>query len=254
MRWADGGRVAPIAAIGGGRSHGFYGSALSPTATAILDASSYGGSYPTVTMNPSWNPRAFSFAPADLLGVYHLFSRGWTNQSAGNLGNVQTRVETQQKVNPWYGTLGDSDQLGAYYGPFVAPISAASTWTAADSGQVNVPALPVGALTDLTQNYLTPRPQWGDLTSGGSTGRCNWQLLLPIDGSLLVGVVNNPANAPFAVTAQWLWAYHDGLALNRAAVGDAASATYSLESRAHAEPGAWRWWAGDAGDRGDQPQ
>ncbi len=236
-----------------GASHGFYGSALSPTATAILDASSYGGSYPTVTMNPSWNPRAFSFAPADLLGVYHLFSRGWTNQSAGNLGNVQTRVETQQKVEPVVWHAGGRDQLGAYYGPFVAPISAASTWTPADSGQVNVPALPVGALTDLTQNYLTPRPQWGDLTAGGSTGRCNWQLLLPIDGSLLVGVVNNPANAPFAVTrvavgvSRWAGAQPGG-------GGRRGQRDVLAGGRAHTQPGARGWRAGDAGDRGDQPE
>ncbi len=32
------------------------------------------------------------------------------------------------------------------------------------------------------------------------------------------------------MTAQWLWAYHDGLLVNRAAVGDSAATTYSIEA------------------------
>jgi hypothetical protein len=65
----------------------------------------------------------------------------------------------------------------------------------------------------------------------------NWQLLLPIDGSLLVGVVNNAANAPFTVTQQWLWLYVDGLLVNRAAVSDGPSWTYSVETGPQANPG-----------------
>ncbi|HZC04227.1 MAG TPA: hypothetical protein VE338_01165 [Ktedonobacterales bacterium] len=213
-----------------GASIGYYGSGVSPQSTAVADAGSYSGYYAQALVNPSWNPRAFSFAPADLLGVYHLFSRFYSTQSAGNIGNLETRVVTQQKTGAWYGSLTNTDQVGAYNGPFVFPISASATWTPADSGQVNVPALPSGALTDLTQTFLTPRAQWGDITSGGSTCRCNWQMLLPIDGSLLVGIVNNPSNAPFNVTTSWLWVYHDALLLNRAAIGDGASATYSVES------------------------
>ena len=213
-----------------GASHGYYATGSPPQATAILDAASYGGYYPTVLMNPSWNPRAFSAAPSDTLGVYHLFSRAWTNQAAGNLPNVETRIITQQRSQPWFGATDQSDQLGAYDGPFAFPISASATWTIADSGQTTSPPLPAGALTDLTQNYLTPRPQWADTTAGGSTSRVNWQLLLPIDGSLLMGLLNNPSNAPFAVTNEWLWVYQDGLLLNRAAIGDAAATTYSIES------------------------
>ncbi|HEX8995403.1 MAG TPA: hypothetical protein VF812_05195 [Ktedonobacterales bacterium] len=220
-----------------GGSHGFYGSGLSPQSTAILDASAYGGYYPQALVNPSWNPRGFSFPPSDLLGVYHLFSRFQTAQAAGNLGNVETRVVTQQKQNGWYGTIGDADQLGAYNGPWSFPISQSATWTAVDSGQVNVPALPAGALTDLTQNELTPRPQWQDTTAGGSTCKSNWQALIPVDGALLVGVVNNPSNGVVTVTNSWLWVYHDGLLANRAGVGDTASATYSVESTALANPG-----------------
>jgi hypothetical protein len=219
-----------------GVSHGFYGAGASPQATALLDASSYGGYYAQALLNPSWNPRAFSFAPADALGSYHVLSRFWTAESGGNLGNVQTRAAAQQRAQPWYGQATSTDQLGAYYGPYVAPISASSTWTIADSGPVSSPALPTGALTDLTANYLTPRSQWVDNTAGGATARVNWQLLLPIDGSLVMGLVNNPSNAPFAVTNQWLWVYQDGLLTNRAAVGDAAATTYSLEGSALPNP------------------
>ncbi len=58
-------------------------------------------------------------------------------------------------------------------------------------------------------------------------------MLLPVDGSLLVGTLNNPSNAPFGVTNQWLWSYFDGLAV---AGGGSASWTYSLESAPTANP------------------
>jgi hypothetical protein len=220
-----------------GASLGDSRAAASPQSTPTLDAGSYGGYAIAALVNPGWNPRAFSFAPSDALGVFHLLSRFQSAQSAGNLANVQTRVVTQQKRAAWWGSLTNLDQLGAYFGPWSAPLSASATWTPCDAGQASVPALPVGALTDLTASFLTPRTQWEDTTAGGSTCHCNWQLLLPIDGALLVGVVNNPANAPFGVTTQWLWVYHDGLLLNRAGVGDSAATTYSLETTPSANPG-----------------
>jgi hypothetical protein len=232
-------------------SIGFFGTALSPTATAVLDSASYGGFFVTALMNPSWNPRAFSFAPSDALGVYHLFSRFYTAQSLGNLANVQTRVVTQQKSGAWFGALTNSDQFGAYYGPLVAPLTASTTWTPCDSGQANVPALPVGATTDLTQNYLTPRAQWGDNTGGGSTARVNWQLLLPVDGAALIGTLINASNAPFAVTTQWLWSYLDGLLVNRSELLNGETlgegATYSLETAPTAAAGHAGGGAGTTG-------
>jgi hypothetical protein len=51
-----------------------------------------------------------------------------------------------------------------------------------------------------------------------------------------MGLLNNPSNAPFVVTNQWLWVYQDGLLVNRAAVGDTAATTYSLESSALPNP------------------
>lgn len=117
---------------------------------------------------------------------------------------------------------------------------ASSTWTVADSGQVNVPALPAGALSDLSQTYLTPRAQWWDLTSGGGAFRVNWQALVPVDGSLLLGLVNNPSNSPGALTTSWLWQYVDGLLAARGGAGDGPSdsaATYSLELAPAMAPG-----------------
>ena len=220
-----------------GASIGYFGAGVSPTSVAALDATAYGGYTVSASVNPGWNPRAFSLAPSDALGVYHLFSRFQTAQTLANLANVQTRVVTQQKTAAWYGSLTNLDQLGAYNGPWSSPLAASNVWTPADSGQVNVPALPAGALTDLTQNYLTPRAQWQDLTGGGSTCHCNWQALLPIDGSLLFGLLNNPGNGTVNVTNEWLWVYHDGLLANRAGVYDAAaSATYSLETSAAPNP------------------
>jgi len=105
-----------------------------------------------------------------------------------------------------------------------------------DAGQFNVPMLPVGALTDLSATYLSPRSQWADFNAGGSVCRSDWQLLLPVDGSLLMGLVNNPSNAHAAVTSAWLWGYHDGLLVNRAAVGDSSATTYSVESAPVANP------------------
>jgi hypothetical protein len=195
-------------------------------------------------MNPSWNPRAFSFAPSDLLGVFHLVNRFWSGQSAGNLPNVQTRIVTQQKTGAWFGALTSSDQIGVYNGPLTVPIANSSVWSVVDSGQVTVPALPVGALTDLTQNYLTPRPQWGDNTAGGSTARSNWHLLLPSDAETLILQVINASNAPFALATEWLWLYADGLATQQ---GGAVGTTLSLETAPTANPGHAGGGAGTSG-------
>jgi hypothetical protein len=202
-----------------------------PAITAVLDSASYGGYYLSFLLtNSGFNPRAFSFAAADMLGVFHLFSRAWTAEAGANLANVQTRVVTQQRSQAWFGLSTGADQIAAYNGPYTAPLTAGSAWQVTDSGQVNVPALPSGALVDPTQNYLTPRSQWEDLTSGGATFRAGWQALIPVDGSLLLGVVNNPSNSPGAVTTSWLWQYIDGLLTTRGGPGDGPAATYSVET------------------------
>ncbi len=215
-------------------SNGFYGTAFSPQATAVLDATSYGGYYvQALVTSAGWNPRAFSPHPADAKGTYHLFERHLSKQAAGNLANVQVRVVAQQLANPWYGNPNGTDQLGAYTGAWSAPLVSSNAWTVVDAGQVALPPLGAGALTDLAQTYVTPRPQWADATGGGATEQAGWQMLLPVDGALLVGVLNNPANAPFSVASQWLWSYFDGLGV---ASGGPAAWTYSLEATALPNP------------------
>jgi hypothetical protein len=204
-------------------SIGYFGTALSPQSFAYLDASSYGGYYVRASVTSSgWNPRAFSFTPADAPGVYHLFGRFLTEQAQGNLGNVRARAVTQQRLQPWYGATDGSDVVGTYYGPLSAPVTASGAWTVEDAGQVDVPPFAQGALTDPAKTYLTPRTQWSDLTSGGSQCRQGWQMLLPVDDALLVGTAQNAANALYGVSNGWFWCYSDGL-------GERAAWTFSVE-------------------------
>jgi hypothetical protein len=114
------------------------------------------------------------------------------------------------------------------------PYTQQNVWTVYDAGQVAIPPFPVGSLTDLSQTYLTPRSQLGDASGSPQAAQMNFGALLPVDGSLLVAVVNNPSNAPFAVTNQWLWTYFDGLAM---AWGGDPGWTYSLESQASPNAG-----------------
>ncbi|MGH2516839.1 MAG: hypothetical protein ACRDHP_14390, partial [Ktedonobacterales bacterium] len=130
---------------------------------------------------------------------------------------------------PWYGQPSGTDVLGQAQTPFTFPISASNAWQVVDAGQVGIPALPSGALSDPSQTQLTPRQQWADTTGGGSVCQMGWQALLPIDGSLLVGVVHNPSNAPFAVTNQWLWCYFDGLGGPSGQPGGSVAWTSSVE-------------------------
>lgn len=61
----------------------------------------------------------------------------------------------------------------------------------------------LGALGDPSQNVLTPHAQWVDNTGGGgSQGQASKAPLVPVDGSLLVGVLNNPNNAPLEVSSR----------------------------------------------------
>jgi hypothetical protein len=209
---------------------------LAPSISSTLDSASYGGYYLTTTLSNGFNPGAFSFAPAGALGVYHLFGRFWSAQTAANLPNVQVRDVTQQRTLAWFGASDLSDQTGQYNGPWTAPIAASSTWTLADAGQANVPALPAGALTGLTRGYLTPRAQWRDLSATSAASRANWQALLLVDGSLLLGAANNPANGPFGVTSSWLWLYLDGLPVNRGGPSDDPAATLSIETATLSNP------------------
>ncbi|HEX6819433.1 MAG TPA: hypothetical protein VF120_13735, partial [Ktedonobacterales bacterium] len=220
-----------------GSAHGWYTAALSPQSVPVLDSGSYGGYYDSTTVTGSgWSPRAFSPTPASAPGIYHVFGRFKTAQTAGNLGNVQVRALANEKSNPWYGTLDASDQLGAYYGPYSAPVTAQNAWTVADAGQVSIPPFNQGAQTDPTQRYVTPRQQWVDNTGGGSSCSLNWEALIPVDGSLLVGVLNNAGNAPTTFASKWLMAYFDGLLVNRASAQDGPAWLLSTEAAAIPNP------------------
>ncbi len=229
------GRFSPSAQLVG-HVHGFYGSALSPQAIAVLDSTAFWGYYVQALVQASWNPRCFSFKTADLRGIFHLLGRFLTKQLLGNLANVQLRVTASQQIDPWFNKSDQSDVLSTYYGPFAALFAASNAWTVADAGQMAIPPYPQGALTDPSALYHVPRVQWQDLTGGGSNGQTDWELLLPIDGSLVVGVVNNPSNGAYTVANSWIWSYFDGLLINRAAVGDGPSWTYSLETSSLAAP------------------
>ncbi len=217
-----------------GESNGYYGPLLTPQSTAVLDPASYGGYFAKATVTSSgWNPRAFSPKAGDNPGTFHLFGRFQTAELLANLANVVVRAVTQQRLQAWFGDTTGADQLGSYFGPYSLPIVASNTWTIFDSGPVVLPPFAAGALTDPAQTYLTPRTQWVDTTGGGSVCEMNWQLLLPIDGSLVMGILNNPSNAFGGITTTWLWTYLDGLGVS---LGLPASQGFSLETQSTAVP------------------
>jgi hypothetical protein len=215
---------------------GYYGPTFTPTAVPQLDATAYGGYYEKATVtNGGWNPRAFSPLSSDAPGVYHVLSRYRTQDASPTL--VQVRAKVEQTLLPWFQSVNTNGTVGIYYGPYVNPLAAGGVWTVADAGQLRLPPFTAGALTDGTKTYLGPRAEWVGSTGGGAEGDANWLALLPVDGSLLLGTFNNPSNGPAAVTAQYLWVYHDGLLTNRAGVDDGPAWTYSLEAVASPSPG-----------------
>ena len=109
------------------------------------------------------------------------------------------------------------------------PFAAAATWTIADAGQCTLPPFPQGALTDPSQLYLTPRAQWQDTSrskrTGERTGRRSphrWDPAGRYDQQSRQRVGSGHK--------QWLWAYADGLLVNRAGARDGPSWLYSLEA------------------------
>jgi hypothetical protein len=221
---------------------GYYGTTFTPQATPVLDAASYGGYYVKTTVNNTagWNPRGLSPKTSDALGTYHVVQR-FRSADATPTG-VQVRAKTEQMLDAWWGSVNTLRALGTYYGPYVMPLLAANVWTVADVGQVAIPPFPLGALTDPSQTYEVPRGEWYGTTAGGAEGDASWLCLLPVDGSLLVGVINNPSNNPVAaITTSWLWAYLDGLLTNQAGSGPAYPGTpgwtYSIEGIAVPAPG-----------------
>lgn len=215
-------------------SIGYYGQGSS----ASLDATTFGGYNASSTVGTGgWNPRFTSPTASDAAGTYHLLARVYTQQTAPNLVNMTVRVATAQQTSLWFSQPSGSDVVGQWTGPYSNPFTARTTWLLADAGQCVLPPFPQGALTDPTALGLTPRTQWADGSASGATGFTNWQVLLPIDGTLLMATANNPSNSAGAVTNKWLWLYSDGLLLNRAGSGDTAAWTTSVEPNPLPNPG-----------------
>jgi Concanavalin A-like lectin/glucanases superfamily len=213
-------------------SYGAFSAAFSPQGFAQLDTGSYGGfdAYAAVG-GGGWNPRFASLTAAEAEGVYHLLTRVKSTQTVPNLPSITLRAATAQQTDPWFNLPSSTDIVGQWVGAYVTPFTAQNVWTLADAGQIALPPFPQGALTDPSVLFFTPRAQWQDSSGGSATGYTNWQALLPVDGSLLVATVNNPTNGARTIAAQWLWTYADGLLVNRAAVGDGPSWTFSLEGK-----------------------
>ncbi|HEV7126350.1 MAG TPA: hypothetical protein VGN32_02790, partial [Ktedonobacterales bacterium] len=220
-----------------GEAVGFYGTGEGTPAVEVADATAHGGSYVRDSANNSlaWAPRVVSPQVGDALGVYHLLARLRTQDVSATAVNV--RIKADEDLDPWYTDVGTAKSVGTYFGPYVQPFAAGNTWTVVDAGQVSIPPFAAGALSDPAQLYVVPRPEI--VGSGVTTyeADADWQMLLPVDGSLLLGVVNNPSNSVGAVTGQWLWVYLDGLLLNRAGAGDGPSWSYSLEGSSTPNPG-----------------
>jgi hypothetical protein len=227
----------------GGPCVGFFGTAFPPQASAVLDGASLGGYYVKVTLSTSgWSPRSVVPKASDSLGTYHVLSR-LRSQDPTPTG-VQVRAKSEELLDPWYQDAGTLKLLGTYYGPYVNPLSAGNVWTVCDAGQVQLPPFARGGLRDDSQVYEGPRGEWVGTTPGGAEADQNWITLLPIDGSLLTGVINNPNNNAVASATGWLWCYVDGLLVNRAGSGaalggagqDGPGWTYSIETAALPAP------------------
>jgi len=206
--------------------------ALGPVKT-VLDSGSYGGYY--INGNNGYEDFPFSPRAADMLGVYHVFSRYMSGQSGGALATITVGVEAFQQKVPYY-SPNAADYLWHYAGPTTNPLTAGSVWTVTDAGQLTIPLVAGGATTDLTQGYVTIGATWGD-NNPPQPSRLNWMFLLPIDGALLMGTLINPTLTGVTPTNSWLWIYVDGLGIDQ---GQAANSGYSIETRVLANPGSSR--------------
>lgn len=179
------------------------------TPTAVLDPTSWGGFY-AKSATTTGTPQIYNALPvqtADVLkGAYHLLYRTLCTQTTGNIGNVTGGT------NQWEGPAGPTPVYTYFlgYGPSMPILSAGNTWTVVDGGQINIPYVNSGALRDLTQVSTSSIVFLHDTTGGGSAFQVNWTAILPVDGDILLGLLNNPSNA-VSVPTSWVWAYADGL-------------------------------------------
>lgn len=187
------------------------------TAPLALDSLAYGGYdvvYPAGTTAAS--PRVFVSSPGDQSGFYDLVTRAQTGQSSGNLGNLNARIIAGQ-VSGALSSLSSSPQvLAAYYSAYLnKPFAYQNAWTVMSVGPLWIPIFAVGSLVNPATYGLDLNSQFTDATSGGSSLQANWQLLLPADGSLLVGTFITPSNASPPATFVWAWVYADEIGMQQ---------------------------------------
>ncbi len=176
----------------------------------IIDTTAYGG------MSIQQTGTGFNVRPvvplhdvADMTGVYHLLTRFKTAESGSNLANVIARLDGfEAPLANGANALNTADSV--YYTAYAQLATAANTWTASDVGQLPIPLAPAGALRDPTAVNAFQVLELYDNNGGGAQMNVNWVMLLPVDGDVLLGVVNNPSNA-YSLTNSWLWVYSDGL-------------------------------------------
>lgn len=155
-------------------------------------------------------PHGLLGAPATLRGTYHLLHRFLSKEAT--LSALQIRLFTSVGTQSWFALSATTTSwmLAEVNGGWLSPVTATNAWLPLDAGQVSIPPEPVGGLTDATQNFATLRAQWVDTAVGGAVQQASWQALLPVDASLLLGVVNNPGNSAWTASG-WVYVCLDGL-------------------------------------------
>jgi hypothetical protein len=188
---------------------------------AVLDSASYGGHYHQLTAAIVGSaggdgPVPLSPTTASVLGVYHVLTRALTANATFGQVAVVASGETQKApfdTGPFFED---------YTGPLTFGFAAQNVWTTLDAGQIGAPIFPRGALTDFAQTYTILGPWFYDQAASHAALNYNWTLLLPIDGSLLLGkLIPDGLVFPFG---PWVWVYVDGLGVNLSSgVGAGAS-------------------------------
>jgi hypothetical protein len=196
-------------------------SGIGDTGVAIVDSASYGGHYHQLAaagVGSAAGNGPFPLSPttASVLGTYHVWTRALTANATFGQVAVVASGETQKApfdTGPFFED---------YTGPLMFGFAAQNVWTALDAGQISAPIFPRGALTDFTQTYTVLGPWFYDQAAGHAALNYNWTLLLPIDGSLLLGkLIPDGLVFPFG---PWVWVYVDGLGINlSSSVGAGAS-------------------------------
>ncbi len=179
---------------------------------------------------------AFSFPPADAIGVWHLLYRIRSLDAfSPSLQKITAHGLQTVSQFPWAGYLANPTALTASVaGPTVNPLPAFGGWVVADAGQLfaygtSPSGTPTGGLIDPAQNNVTTSLVFND-ANAALFDTVNWALLLPVDGGLLLGSMANGASSGVTISTSWLWIYIDGLGTQTNSSGAGAATTSSFES------------------------